>query len=186
MPHSSKGLTWKQLNWSLARRERIRNTDSVIIPRLVHHIVNVVVYVVLFTELVCEGQAGEMLQPVPVYWVYIKPNDEGREQPDVGQQRDSNEDAFTVCVESPECDVGQESEGEQHAAEETKNVGDIVDPRQKATQEEEEDDAKQFVKGLPWLLQHLPALKQFNKQASKESKLRPCWTHLQGENRRDR
>lgn len=119
-----------------------------------------------------------MLQPVPVNWVNIKPNDEWRKQPDVGQHRDSNEDAFSVLVESPKGDVGQEGKGEQHATEETKDVGNIVDPRQQATQEEEEDDARQFEEGLPWPLQHLPTLKQLNEQASKESKLRACWTHL--------
>lgn len=149
-----------------------------------HHIANVVVNVVLFTELAREGQAGEMLQPVPVDRVDIKPNNEGGEQPDVGQQRDSNEDTLPVLVESPEGDVGQDGEGEQHAAEETKDVGDVVDPRQEAAQEEEEDDAQQFEEGLPRLLQHLPTLKQLDEQASKESKLRPCWAHLEGEKKR--
>lgn len=83
-----------------------------------------------------------MLQPVPVNGVNIKPNDEGGEQPNVGQQWDSNEDALPVLVKSPEGDVGQDGKGEQHAAEETKDVGDVVDPRQKAAQEEEEDDAQ--------------------------------------------
>lgn len=97
--------------------------------------VNVVVYVILFAELVCEGQAGEMLQPVPVDRVNIKPNDEGREQPNVGQHRDSDEDTFSVLVKSPEGDIGQDGKGEQHTAEETKDVGDIVNPRQEAAQE---------------------------------------------------
>lgn len=70
-----------------------------------HHVVDVVVYVVPFTELACEGQAGEMLQPVPVNWVEVKPNNERGEQPDVGQHRDSDEDALPVLVEVPEGDV---------------------------------------------------------------------------------
>lgn len=147
-----------------------------------HHIVNDVVNVVFFAELVCEGQAGEMLQPVPVNWVNIKPNNEGREQPNVGQHWDSNEDTFSVFVKSPKGDIGQEGKGEQHTTKETKDVGNVIDPRKEATQEKEEDNTGQFKKGLPWLLQHLPPLKQLNKQASKESKLRPCWTHLQREN----
>lgn len=130
------------------------------------YVVNVVVYVILLTELAREGQAGEMLQPVPVNRVNIKPNDEGGEQPDVGQHRDENEDTFPIHVESSKGDVGQEGEGEQHTAEETEDVGDVVDPRQEAAQKEEEDDAQQFGKGLPRLLQHLPALKQLDKQAS--------------------
>lgn len=139
------------------------------------------VNVVLFTELACEGQAGEMLQPMPVNRVNIKPNDEGREQPDVGQHRDSNEDTFPILVKGPEGDVGQEGKGEQQAAEKTKYVGDVVNPWQEAAKEEEEDDAHQFEKSLPWLLQDLPTLKQLDKQTGKESKLRPCWTHLEGE-----
>lgn len=140
--------------------------------------VNVVVYVILLTKLACERQTGEMLQPVPVNWVNIKPNDEGREQADVGQQRDSNEYTFPVLVKCPEGDVGKEGKGEQQAADEAKDVGDVINPWQQATQEEEEDDAQQFEKGLPRLLQHLPTLEQLNKEASKETKLRPCWTHL--------
>lgn len=148
--------------------------------------VNVVVDVVLLTKLVCEGQAGEMLQPVKVNRVNIKPNHEGSEQSDVEQQRDSDEDTLPIFVECPEGDVGQEGEREQQAAEETEDVGDVVDPRQKAAQEEEEDDARQFEKGLPGLLQHLPTLKQLDKEASKESKLRAGRTHLSGERKRER
>lgn len=142
------------------------------------------VYVVLFTELAREGQAGEMLQPVPVNRVNIKPDDEGREEPDVGQHWDGDEDTFAVFVEGPEGDVGQEGEGEQQAAEEAEDVGDVVDPGQEATQEEEEDDAQQLEEGLPGLLQHLPALKQLDKQAGEESELRACWTNLQGKKRK--
>lgn len=99
---------------------------------------------------------------MPVNWVNIKPNDEGRKQSYVGQQWDSNEDAFSVLVKSPKGDVGQESKREQHATEETKDVGDVVDPRQQAAHEEEEDDARQFKEGLPWPFQYLPTLKQLN------------------------
>ena len=142
------------------------------------------VYIVLFTELAREGQAGEMLQPVPVNRVNVKPNDEWRHQPDVRQHGDSDEDSFPILVEGPEGDVGQEGEGEQHAAEEAKDVGDVVDPRQEAAQEEEEHDARQLEEGFPRLLQNLPTLKQLHKQASKEAELRPCRTHLEEDRRR--
>jgi len=140
--------------------------------------------VVAFTELVCEGQAGQVLQPVPVDRVNVKPNDERGEQPGVDHHRDGDEDALPVLVEVPEGDVGQEGEGEQQAAEETEDVGDVVDPRQEAAQEEEEDDAQQLEEGFPRLLQDLPTLKQLDKQAGEESKLRPRWTHLEGEEQR--
>lgn len=120
--------------------------------RLVHHVVDVVVYVVLFAELAREGQAGEVLQPVPVNRVDIKPDDEGGKQADVGKQRNSDEDPFSVLVKSPKTKIGQECEGQQHAAEKAKDVGDVVNPWQEATQEEEEHYGQQFQKGLPWLL----------------------------------
>lgn len=97
-----------------------------------HHVVNVLVYVILFTELACEGQAGEMLQPVPVDGIDIKPNDERREQPNVGQHRGTNEESFSVLVNSPKGDIGQEGKGEQQAAEEAKYVGNVVNPGQEA------------------------------------------------------
>lgn len=145
--------------------------------------IDVMVYVVLLAELACEGQAGEMLQPVPVNGVNVKPNYEGRKEARVGEQRDNDEHTFTVFVEGPEGDIGQDGKGEQQAAEETEYVGDVVDPWQQATQEEEKDDAKELQKGFPWLLQHLPTLKQLHKQAGEKTKLRACWTHLQREER---
>lgn len=60
-------------------------------------------------------------------------------------------------------------------------MGDVVDPRQEAAQEEEEDDAQQLEEGLPWLLQHLPTLKQLDKQASEEAELRAGRTDLEEE-----
>lgn len=120
-----------------------------------------------------------MLQPVQVDGVDVKPNDERGEQPHVGQQGHDDEDALAVFVEGPEGDVGQDTEGEQQAAEEAEDVGDVVDPRQKATQEEEEDYAHQLEEGFPRLFQHLPALEKLNKEAGEESELRACWTHLE-------
>lgn len=116
--------------------------------RLVHHVVDVV----FFAELAREGQAGEVLQPVPVNWVNIKPDDKGGKQADVGKQRNSDEDPFSVLVKSPKREIGQECKRQQHATEKAKDVGDVVNPWQEATQEEEEHYAQQFQKGLPWLL----------------------------------
>lgn len=116
--------------------------------RLMYHVVDVV----FFTELAREGQAGEVLQPVPVNRVDIKPDDEGGKQADVGKQGNSDEDPFSVLVKSPKSEIGQECKGQQHAAEKAKDVGDVVNPWEEATQEEEEHDAQQFQKGLPWFL----------------------------------
>lgn len=147
-----------------------------------HHVVNVLVYVVLFAEFAREGQAGEMLQPVPVDGVDVEPDDEGSEQADVDQHGRADEDALPVRVSGPEGDVGEEGEGEQQAADEAEYVRDVVDPGQEAAQEEEEDDARQFEEGLPRILKHLPTLDQLHKQAGQESKLGACGTHLQREN----
>lgn len=57
-------------------------------------------------------------------------------------------------------------------------MGNVVDPWQQTTEEEEEDKSKQLEEGVPWLLQHLPALKELHKQARKQTELRTCWTHL--------
>lgn len=146
--------------------------------RLVDQVINVMVYVVFFTKLACQRKAGEMLQPVPVNRVNIKPNDEGGEQSDVSQQGHGDQDALPVLVKGPEGDVGQEGKGQQHAAEETKDVCDVVDPREKSAREEEEDDAQKFGEGFPRLFQNLPTLKELNEKAGEESKLRPCWTDL--------
>ena len=116
--------------------------------------------------------------------VAVKPRHERGEQDNVDCQGHDDEEAFAALVECPKGDVGQEGEGEEQAAEEAEDVGDVVDPRQEAAQEEEEHDAQQLEEGLPGLLQHLPALKQLNKQAGEESKLRPCWTDLQGKKRK--
>lgn len=119
-----------------------------------------------------------MLQPVPINGINVKPNNERRKQPDVGQQRHPDEDPFSILVKRTEGDIGQEGEREQQATEEPENVGDVVDPRQKTAQEEEEDDPHEFEKGPPRMLQHLPALKQLHKQAREEAKLRPRRPYL--------
>lgn len=121
-----------------------------------------------------------MLQPVEVNGVNIKPNDERGEEPHVGEQRDHDEDPLAVFVKGPEGDVGQEGEGKQQAADEAEDVGDVVDPREKAAQEEEEHDAQEFEEGLPWLFQHLPTLEKLNEETSEESELGAGRTHLTG------
>lgn len=145
---------------------------------LVNHALNVMIDVVLLTKLIREREAGEVLQPVPINGVNVKPNNERSKQPDVGQQRHPDEDAFPVLVERTEGDVGQEGKREQQAAEEAENVGDVVDPWQKAAQKEEEDDPHELEEGPPRTLQHLPALEQLHKQAREEAKLRSRWPHL--------
>lgn len=127
-----------------------------------------------------------MLQPVEVDGVNIKPNHEGGEEPDVENQRHNDQDPLAVFVEGAEGDVGQDGEGEQHAAYEAEDVGDVVDPRQEATQEEEEHNAQELEEGLPRLFQHLPALEKLDEEAGKESKLGACWTHLEGERKNEK
>lgn len=148
------------------------------------HVIDVVVNVVLFTELAGQREAGEILQPVQVDGVDVEPNDERGEQPDVDQHGDDDHDALPVLVEGPEDDVRQEGKGEQQAAEEAEDVRDVVDPRQEAAQEEEDHDAQELEEGFPGLFQNLPALNELHEEASEESELRAGGTHLQGERRK--
>lgn len=148
---------------------------------LVDHVLDVVVDIIFFTELSGERQTCEVLQPVPVNRINIKPNNEGRKEPNVGQKGKADEDTFAVLVRGSKGEIRQEGEGQQQAAEEAKDAGDVIDPGQEAAEEEEEHDGEQLQKGLPRLLQHLPGLEELDEQASKEPKLGTCWTHLQGE-----
>lgn len=102
---------------------------------------------------------------MPVDGIYVEPHNKRGEKSYVDHQREDDEDAFAVLVEGTEGDVGQEGEWEQQAAEETENVGDVVDPWQQAAHEQEENDAHQLEEGLPWPLQYLPTLEQLHKQA---------------------
>lgn len=123
------------------------------------------VVIVALAELAGEGDACEILEPVPVDGVDVEPDDERREQPHVHQQRQDDEDTLAVLVEGAEGDVRKEGERQQQAAEEAEDVGDVVDPWQQTTEEEEENEAEQLEEGVPRLLQHLPALKELDKQA---------------------
>lgn len=138
------------------------------------------VYVIVCTEGACERQAREPLQPVPADGINIKPNNEGRKESNVGHQRNNSQDPFSVLVDGAKGEIRQEGKGQQQAAEETKDVGDVIDPWQEATDKEEEHHDEQLQKGPPWLLQDLPGLEQLNKQTSQESILGASWSRLQG------
>lgn len=102
-----------------------------------------------------------------------------RKESNVGHQLKGH-DTFSVLVESAEGEIWQESKAQQQAAEDTKDVGDVIDPRQ-----EEEHHDKQLQKGPPQLLQYLPSLEQLNKQASQEPILGASRTSLQEEKTRE-
>lgn len=123
------------------------------------------VVIISLAELAGEGDAGEILEPIPVDGVDVEPDDERGEQPQVHEQWQDDEHTLAILVEGAEGDVRQEGEGQQQAAEEAEDVGDVVDPRQQATEEQEENKAEQLEEGIPRLLQHLPALKELHKQA---------------------
>lgn len=132
---------------------------------LVDHVVQVVVDVVLLAELAGEGQTGEALQPVQVNGINIKPDDEGGKEPEEDQQGQSDQNPLAVHVGGPEGEVGQEGEGEQQAAQEAEDVGDVVDPGQQAAQEQEEHDGQELQERLPGPLQHLPGLEELHEEA---------------------
>lgn len=93
-----------------------------------------------------------MLQPAPVDGVDVEPDEERGQQADVDQEREHDEDPLAVLVEGSEGDVRQEGEGQQQAAQEAEDVGDVVYPGQETTEEEEEDDAHQLEEGFPRFL----------------------------------
>lgn len=123
------------------------------------------VIIVALAELAGERDAGKILEPGPVDGVDVEPDDEWGEKPHVHEQWQHDEDALAVLVEGAKGDVGQEGERQQQATKETKDVSDVVYPRQQTTEEEEENKAEQLEEGVPWLLQHLPALKELYEKA---------------------
>lgn len=136
------------------------------------------VEVVLLTELVCEGDAGEQLTPVTLDGVHIEKHHEAGEQPQEHHQEDDDLQPLAVHVHASEADVGQEGEGQEEARDEAKDVGKVVDPGQQAEGEEEEHHTQQLDEGPPRLGQDLPALEQLHKQAGQDAKLGACRTHL--------
>lgn len=123
------------------------------------------VQIILLAEPVSERQASEVLNPVPVNRVHIEPDHQRCEEPDEDQHRDDDHDSLAVLVHRAKGDVGQEGEREQQAAEEAKDVCNVVNPWQEAAEEEEEDDPRKVQESLHGLLEDLPALEKLHKKA---------------------
>lgn len=124
------------------------------------------VQVILLTELVGEGQAGEMLDPVPVDGVHIEPDSQGGKKPCEHHQGDDDHDPLAVLVHGAEGDVGEEGKGQQEATEEAKYMCNVVYPGQETTNKEKEDNPREVQKSFPRLLQDLPALEELYEEAS--------------------
>lgn len=57
-------------------------------------------------------------------------------------------------------------------------MGEVVNPRQQANGEKEENHTQQLDEGPPWPRQDLPALEQLYEQTGKDAKLRAGWADL--------
>lgn len=109
------------------------------------------IQVILLTELVCQGNAGEQLAPLTLDGMDIKEHHKTRE--DAQEEREWYEDlaALAVHVHAAEADVGQESKWQKETWHKAADVGKVVYPGQQAEGKEEQHHTQQFGKCSPWL-----------------------------------
>lgn len=136
------------------------------------------VQLVLLTELVREGDAGEELTPLAAHGVDVEENHQAGQQAQEDHLEDEDLAALAVQVKLAEADVGQEGEGQEEAADEARDVSEVVDPGQQPKGEQEEDHGRQLEEGAPGPCQDLPALEELHEQAGQDAKLRAGWAHL--------
>lgn len=76
------------------------------------------IQLVLLTELVSEGDAGEELTPLAADRVEVEEDHQASQQAQEDQLKDDDLAALAVQVELAEANVGQEGKGEEEAADE--------------------------------------------------------------------
>ena len=76
------------------------------------------VQLVLLTELVGEGDAGEELTPLAADGVEVEEDHQASQQAQEDQLKDDDLAALAIQVEPAEADVGQEGKGEEEATDE--------------------------------------------------------------------
>ena len=136
------------------------------------------IQLVLLTELVSEGDAGEELTPLAADRVEVEEDHQAGQQAQEDQLKDDDLAALAVQVELAEANVGQEGKGEEEAADEARDVGEVVDPGQQAEGEEEEHHGQQLEEGPPGPRQNLPALEELHEEAGQDAELRASRAHL--------
>lgn len=77
---------------------------------------------------------------MPVYGVYVEPDNKWGHQPHIDKQRQQNKSTFAVLVQGAKSDIWKESKGQEKTTEEAKDVSNVVNPGQKATGEKEENN----------------------------------------------
>lgn len=76
------------------------------------------IQLVLLTELVSEGDAGEELTPLAADRVEVEEDHQASQQAQENQLKDDDLAALAVQVELAEANVGQEGKGEEETADE--------------------------------------------------------------------
>lgn len=137
------------------------------------------IQLVLLTELVSEGDAGEELAPLAANRVEVEEDHQAGQEAQEDHLEDDDLAAFPVQVKPAKADVGQEGKGEEEATDEARDVGKVVNPGQQPKGEEEEYHRQQLEEGTPGPSQDLPALEELHEEAGQDAKLRACRTHLE-------
>lgn len=110
------------------------------------------VQIILLTELGGEGQASEILCPLPIDRVDIEPDHKRGKETDEDHEGDYDHRSFAILVHSAKGDVGQKGKRKQEAAQKAKYVRNIVNPWQEATNKEEEDNSREVQESFPGFL----------------------------------
>lgn len=100
------------------------------------------------------------------------------------EQAHPNEEDLAVAVVGAERDERQQRVRQQEAETEAEQVGEVVDPRQQAEQEERRRDGQQLDQRLQRMLEHGPAVEHLDDQARQQAELGAGWTDLRSNARR--
>ena len=103
------------------------------------------VNVLLTAEVLGDGDAVEVLADLAVMdGRDVEEKDETDEDEHGGDEADPEEDQLSSPVVDPEGDKGHDGVGDEETKDETKEVGVVIDPGQKACQKENSRDAHQL------------------------------------------
>lgn len=138
------------------------------------------IQLILLTELVSKGDAGEELTPLTADRVKVEEDHQASQEAQEDHLEDDDLAALAVQVEPAEADVGQEGKGEEETTDEARDVSEVVDPGQQPEGEQEEHHGQQLEEGAPGPSQDLPALEELHEEACQDAELRASRAHLGG------
>ena len=107
--------------------------------------------ILIRTEILREGDAGEILAPLALLGRHrVEHGQQGaKHQHGRHQANNDGDDAARVCAFlAVKGNIGHEGVGEQEAGEEADNVGVVVHPGQQAEEQQQHQDQKEF----PWVV----------------------------------